>query len=262
MAAGTGNPTRGSMVGATSPSLPPSRSARRPLAPAMIIGTGLVVWAVSAVPVARSIFSSALPWSAVSTSTPPRARVASAIRPSCVSTTSTAVTVAGKTPVWPTMSALAKLTTMKASVPWAIRSSTAWATPAALIAGWIDDRVGQLASPVGPEIEEDHTIALAHGWRWIGGHRHDAGGNQEFVCDPLAVAVGDEGHGVRRGRPLALDDRPVGSLGSVPAPVAVHGVIATAHRCDAADSDGLHFRRQVRYVAGAAGRRLIPAVGD
>src|ERR1700720_4248855 len=43
----------------------------------------------------------------------PAGSTASAIRPSMASTTSTAVTVAGKTPVCPTMSGFAKFTTRK-----------------------------------------------------------------------------------------------------------------------------------------------------
>ena len=83
------------------------------LPPTRISGTGLVVWAVCGAPVARSIISSALPWSAVTSSAPPRASVAATTRPTQASTVSTAVTAAARTPVWPTMSPLAKLTMMK-----------------------------------------------------------------------------------------------------------------------------------------------------
>ena len=76
-------------------------------------GTGLVVWAVCGPPVSGSISSSALPWSAVISAAPPLASSAGTIAPRQLSIVSTAVTTAGITPVWPTISALAKLTMIK-----------------------------------------------------------------------------------------------------------------------------------------------------
>ena len=73
-----------------------------------ITGTGFSECAVSGDPSSSSI-SSALPWSAVISSAPPVAWTAATTSPRHASTVSTAVTAAGMTPVWPTMSALAKL---------------------------------------------------------------------------------------------------------------------------------------------------------
>ena len=78
-----------------------------------ISGTGLSEWAVFGEPSGSSICS-ALPWSAVTMQ-----RAALAVRPprrpgrGSASTVSIAVTAAGMTPVWPTMSGLAKLMTPK-----------------------------------------------------------------------------------------------------------------------------------------------------
>ena len=52
---------------------------------------------------------SQLPWSAVTRHAPPAAWTASTTLPRHSSTVSTAFTAAGITPVWPTMSGLAKL---------------------------------------------------------------------------------------------------------------------------------------------------------
>ena len=52
---------------------------------------------------------SQLPWSAVTMQAPPAACTASTTRPRHSSTVSTAFTAASITPVWPTMSGLAKL---------------------------------------------------------------------------------------------------------------------------------------------------------
>ena len=102
---GCSKPMIFSMVGAKSASRPPSRSFTFPR-PTTISGTGLVVWAVKGEPSASYIWS-ALPWSAVTSATPPLAKMASTVRPTQVSTASTAALAASNTPVWPTMSQLA-----------------------------------------------------------------------------------------------------------------------------------------------------------
>ncbi len=71
-------------------------------------GTGFSECAVFGEPSGSSMWS-ALPWSAVTRQTPPVEATASTIRPRQPSTVSIAVTAAGMTPVWPTMSGLAKL---------------------------------------------------------------------------------------------------------------------------------------------------------
>ena len=88
--------------------------AQRPGPRAVItIGTGLSECAVLGLPSGSSMWS-ALPWSAVTMQTPPFASTASTTRPRHSSTVSTAFTAAGITPVWPTMSGLAKLMIPKA----------------------------------------------------------------------------------------------------------------------------------------------------
>ena len=110
-------PIRSSMVGAMSARRP---SRRRTAAPTMQKGTGFVVWAVKGWPFSSSICS-ALPWSAVMRATPPRSVVAFTTWATHVSTVSTAATAASKTPVWPTMSQLAKFRMMTSYLPLSMR---------------------------------------------------------------------------------------------------------------------------------------------
>jgi hypothetical protein len=91
---------------------------------------------VSAEPSSSSI-SSALPWSAVTMQAPPEPSTASITFPRHSSTVSTALTAASMTPVWPTMSAFAKL-----MIPNTGASSSQWRTNAsaasrALISGFL-----------------------------------------------------------------------------------------------------------------------------
>ena len=79
-------------------------------------GTRLVVCAVKGFPSSPSILS-ALPWSAVSSAAPPISSILSVTRFTHSSTTCTAFTAAGITPVWPTMSQLAKLSIITSYSP-------------------------------------------------------------------------------------------------------------------------------------------------
>ena len=71
-------------------------------------GTGFVECAVFGEPSGSSMLS-ALPWSAVTMQAPPDSWTAATTSARHASTASTALTAAGMSPVWPTMSGLAKL---------------------------------------------------------------------------------------------------------------------------------------------------------
>ena len=73
-----------------------------------ISGTGFSEWAVLGEPSGSSMWSQ-LPWSAVTMQAPPLALDRGDDVAEQASTASTAATAAGITPVWPTMSGLAKL---------------------------------------------------------------------------------------------------------------------------------------------------------
>ena len=86
--------------------IPPARSVRP--GAVTITGTGFRECAVFGEPSSLSMWSQ-LPWSAVIRHAPPAACTASTTSARQASTVSTALTAAGITPVWPTMSGLAKL---------------------------------------------------------------------------------------------------------------------------------------------------------
>ena len=71
------------------------------------MGTGFKVCAVNGSPVSGSIIVSMLPWSAVTTIAMSHFCAAAHSRPMHSSTLATALSAAGSTPVWPTMSGLA-----------------------------------------------------------------------------------------------------------------------------------------------------------
>ena len=121
-------------MGATSQSAPPCRSGMSPALTAMN-GTGFVVCAVCGPPVAGSSIISALPWSAVTSTWAPTRSAAARMRPRLSSIVSTAVMTAGMTPVWPTMSALAKLLSRKSCDLRSSALHSASVTPRALISG-------------------------------------------------------------------------------------------------------------------------------
>ena len=97
-------------------------------------GTGLSEWAVLTDPSSSSMWSQ-LPWSAVITHAPPLACTASTTWPRHSSTVSTAFTAASMTPVWPTMSGLAKLMIANAGSSSFQCSTNASAASRALISG-------------------------------------------------------------------------------------------------------------------------------
>src|SRR6185436_16741680 len=115
-------PSSASAVGATSARMPSPDSESAPAVTTK--GTGFRECAVSGDPSSSSI-SSALPWSAVTMQAPPAAWTVSSTRPRHSSTASTAFTAASITPVWPTMSALAKLMIAKAGASASKRSTNA-----------------------------------------------------------------------------------------------------------------------------------------
>src|ERR1700694_4790223 len=105
------------MEGATSASLPPPVNATSGCALTAISGTGLQVCAVNSLPVAKSIFCSALPWSAVTSKTASAFNEAVSKRPIHSSTTSSAAMIACHFPVCPTISGLARFMTIRGNSP-------------------------------------------------------------------------------------------------------------------------------------------------
>src|SRR5690606_19243231 len=135
IASGFGRPSRSSTVGATSRSEPPSRSATPVRSPTYTSGTGPTVCAVCGWPVTGSRIISRLPWSAVTTSAPPAARTAVSIAPSARSTACAAWIAACRSPLWPTMSGLAMLHTIRSKRPEPMASTSFSVSSGQLISG-------------------------------------------------------------------------------------------------------------------------------
>src|SRR5919204_5620101 len=126
----------------------------------------------------------------------------------------------------------------------------------------IDDGMGQLPRSVGAEIEEDDCVPVLHWRRSSPVRRRHPGWYQELVGNSLAVACLDECDRPGGRRPLALDHGPEGSLGALPSPVAVHGVVAARYRGDLAHPDGLDLLLELADISGRARRGLVAPVGE
>ena len=118
----------------------------------------------------------------------------------------------------------------------------------------IEDRRENLAHAVGAEIEAENAVAVAHA-AIVADHRRD----DELVELLVRIGRGDDRAGIgkarRRRRPPSRH-RPCHAL---PALVAVHRIVAPAHR---RDRDRLRQRgREARDVVAGRLRRRIAAVG-
>ena len=137
ISSGLGTSIRSSSVGAISHSLPSSMRRQDGSALTSINGTGLVVCDVLGCPVSSSNSDSALPWSATISMMPSASFIACSALPTHSSTVSTALMTAGSTPVCPTMSALAKFTTIKSYSLERIASHSLSHSSYALISGFM-----------------------------------------------------------------------------------------------------------------------------
>ena len=121
---------------------------------------------------------------------------------------------------------------------------------------------GELPGAVGPEVEEDDRVVVAQPpHRPIVGVGDDARFD-ELVGHAARIGVLDEGHGVGAAMAEAPGHRLVGEPRAVPPVVAVHGVVAAAHRRDPSDAGVGEAAPERGQVLHAAVRRRVPAVGD
>ncbi len=109
-----------------------------------------------------------------------------------------------------------------------------------------------LADAVGAEIADDQPIAILHAAIAVNDRRQD-----EFVVEVRCVAAFHRLQRIRRGLALALDQRAIGPLDTVPTLVTIHCVVAPAHCRDAngiaALERGVEFRQE---LLGATRRRV------
>ena len=122
-------------------------------------------------------------------------------------------------------------------------------------------RTCELAHAIGPEVEEHHGVAVrqrAH--RLPGLVDHDTR-LDELVGHAGGVRLVDQRPCLARGLPAAARHGIERSLRTIPAPVAIHGVVATADRRDAAGAASRQRPFQRGNVLRRAGGRRIAAVG-
>ena len=125
----------------------------------------------------------------------------------------------------------------------------------------VEEGVGQLARPVGPEVEEDHGVPIddPHRLLPLGA---DADRRQELVGDPDLVLRADVGDGIGRACLAGAGDDLVGPLDAVPALVTIHGVVAAGHRDDPAHPDAPEVGDELLHEAGTAVGQLVTAVRE
>ena len=124
----------------------------------------------------------------------------------------------------------------------------------------VDDGACELARPVGPEVEEDDSIAVAHA---APAERHRL---DELIGDALRIGALDGLHRVDILRIEPAYHRVVGALHPVPSAVAVHGVIAALDaryadvaRAVAIEQELVDLALELAHVTRSAlGRHIAP----
>ena len=133
-----------------------------------------------------------------------------------------------------------------------LRSSS----PTKLLGLYVRDGVAELTGAVGAKVEEDHGVAVAQ-------RRAPPDDRRLHELVALAASVGrlHGGDGIGGGLSLAVHDRAKGGGDSIPALVAVHGVVAADHGGHLAPGP-FHVRQQVAYVPQAGTRRRVAPVEE
>ena len=114
---------------------------------------------------------------------------------------------------------------------------------------------GDFPGPVRTEVEEYHRIPGAD-LSAAGTH----GRHHEFVGNLLGVAVGHRLHRALCLDALAVNHGGIGLFHTVPAVVAVHGVVAAHYRSDFAHADFLQLIGAFLHIILAGGGRYVAAV--
>ena len=131
-----------------------------------------------------------------------------------------------------------------------------------------DEGASGFAGAVGAEIKENHGVIVAnHRARDCGfagrGFRGDDGGNDKFVGDAFFVARADGGDGIGEFRiGVALNHGTVRFFDTLPAVVAVHGVVAADDGGDLADAVFAHLLFERAKEINTAIRRSVAAVHE
>ena len=118
----------------------------------------------------------------------------------------------------------------------------------------IDERAGDLAGAVGAVVEEDDGVVVGDGALLVADD-----GLHKFIGHAVLIGFPDGGDGIGILDALAVDHRVVGALKTVPAFVAVHGVVAAHDGRDLANAElGALFLRLGDEVRAGGGGDVAP----
>ena len=121
---------------------------------------------------------------------------------------------------------------------------------------------GQLPRPVRAEVEEHDGVAVAQRADRLPAAVHHHARFDELVRRARGVGGGDERAGVRGAAPGAPGQRGPGAPRAVPAPVAVHRVVAADDRRDASRARVRQHALDRGHVVGRGGGRGVASVGE
>src|SRR5262249_37760713 len=118
---------------------------------------------------------------------------------------------------------------------------------------------GDLANAVGPEVEADAGIVVADGSQGLGAGVHAHKGEDEFIGHALVVRVFHALHRVHvpGSFAVAVHHSVEGFGDTLPAAVAIHGVVAAVDAGDFAGVVLAHLLPQLLEIAGAVGRKSV-----
>ena len=122
----------------------------------------------------------------------------------------------------------------------------------------IGEGAGNLPGPVAPEIVENDGVAVLYA-----GRRPvvpDQRRLHKLICDPALVAGLQGCGGIGKYLAFSMHEQVVRPFDPLPAPVAVHRIIAPHDRCDPARTDFLRLLLEITGVSEAAVRVGVTAV--
>ena len=126
------------------------------------------------------------------------------------------------------------------------------------------ERARDLANPVRAEVEADARVVISNGRQRLAAAVGADEGNHEFVGHSLVVGVFHSLHriGALAAFRVGENHRVIGLGNALPAPVAIHGVVASVHGGDLAAVVFAHLLLQLFQVSRAIGGQSIAPVHE
>ena len=108
-----------------------------------------------------------------------------------------------------------------------------------------------LARAVGTKVEKYYSVAILNGRYRLAALINDNYGFNKFVGHAALVRFFDRLDGIIGSLPHGIDQQIVSALSSLPAPIAIHRVVAAHHRGDLTATNPLNFLLQSGDVIGS-----------